>query len=620
MSLFEKDKGEFYKQIKAEADTIPSYFEGFILKGDVSGIQDFIFNIKSRGAAKTLKSRSFFVQIMTLICLEKIKKELGLLNEENGKNKDGVIDIDGGGNFFLFIPTEKFDEDKWEKEIVKKVQEELQYEEIYLVLAYEEITKEEAQKENIVVEKIDFINQKTLNLSRYRKNDLLEDKIFKPYTENDILHFEQKTIKVFTKELTESTGYQIIDRIKDPEEEEKKKYKNAIKCFDAKRGKRAYISLFDYTFDFNKKSNELKNGAINKLPKWRKELFEAYEEDLEKIYQERLAQAITEEDKKEISKTKECDIIEFDFMAMLAKERTGTEKLAILKLDIDNLGTAFQEKNLKKIKFLSSSLNRFFNEFLWILLNKHFKTQTREKEQKEIDLSYKDVIYNIYAGGDDCFLVGAWDAIFEFTQLLQTEFTAFAKSLTERKELELKQKLTISAGIVVVHAKFPVIRFAELAEEALSEAKKHKVGNLQKNAISVFGEVISWHEFEEVAKIKTILIDLAEILKESNSIRSLLERIKNSIVGYESLQEKIKNGKVSIKSVWRFNYYLRYIRSNNLKGEDKQKVTELTDKLVECYQRYLINAISKEQYTRAAIFPIAARWTEFLTRKKLEQL
>lgn len=589
MYLFEEHKKEFYEQIKKEYQNIPSNYEGYILKGDVSGIQDFIFNIKSRGAAKTLKSRSFFVQVMTMICLEKIKKELGLTGEQ--------IELHGGGVFFLFIPNDKFDTSTWKKKIVKKVQEELKHEEISLVLAYEKV--EEADN---IAEKIDFINSKKLNRSRYRKNDLLENDIFEPYSHNDILHFEQKTIKAFTKNLSDAKSYTFI-----------KEKPSTVKCFEKKQ-----VTLFEYTYQLNNfdGKNSFIERAINTLPQWENRLKSAFSELVEQVLKER-----QEDEKEELQEDiNEGNIIDFDFIAKMAKERTGTEKLAILKLDIDNLGTAFQGKDLRKIKLLSSSLNWFFDDFLLVLLNKHFKRQTREEEKMEIDLSYKDVIYNIYAGGDDCFLVGAWDAIFEFTQLLQTEFTAFAHYLTEHEDLKLEKKLTISAGIVVVHAKFPVIRFAELAEEALSEAKKHKVGTLEKNAISVFGEVISWDEFEKVVAIKNELLKLAQAEKDTNSIRSLLERVKNSIIGYESLQEKIKNGKISIQSVWRFNYYLRNIKSQ--KG--KQIIDREKDKndnrdrggLVQLYQFYLIQAISGRP-TNAAIFPIAARWTEFLTRKKL---
>ena len=68
----------------------------YFLKGDVSGIQEFIFNVKSKGAARALKGRSFFIQVLSLIGMEMVKQELA---------KDQVIHefYNGGGDFYLFF-------------------------------------------------------------------------------------------------------------------------------------------------------------------------------------------------------------------------------------------------------------------------------------------------------------------------------------------------------------------------------------------------------------------------------------------------------------------------------------------------------------------------------------
>jgi CRISPR-associated protein Csm1 len=84
--------------------SITNYF----LKCDISGIQSFIFNVPSEGAAKALKSRSIFVKNMADGCLEKLKDFF----------KDDTVEelYNGGGNFYLEITT-----DKSAEEIVEKV-------------------------------------------------------------------------------------------------------------------------------------------------------------------------------------------------------------------------------------------------------------------------------------------------------------------------------------------------------------------------------------------------------------------------------------------------------------------------------------------------------------------
>lgn len=48
--------------------TTNSYF----IKGDISGIQDFIFNVKSEKAARVLKARSVFVEVLAHQQLDKL--------------------------------------------------------------------------------------------------------------------------------------------------------------------------------------------------------------------------------------------------------------------------------------------------------------------------------------------------------------------------------------------------------------------------------------------------------------------------------------------------------------------------------------------------------------------
>lgn len=70
----------------------------YIIKGDLSGIQNFIFDVKSDGAAKELKKRSIYITELT-------KK---LLNEDKERfNNNFNVIYDGGGNYFV-----EFDSDE----------------------------------------------------------------------------------------------------------------------------------------------------------------------------------------------------------------------------------------------------------------------------------------------------------------------------------------------------------------------------------------------------------------------------------------------------------------------------------------------------------------------------
>lgn len=70
----------------------------YIVKGDLSGIQNFIFDVKSDGAAKELKKRSIYITELT----QKLLNE----DKERFNNNFNVI-YDGGGNYFV-----EFDSDE----------------------------------------------------------------------------------------------------------------------------------------------------------------------------------------------------------------------------------------------------------------------------------------------------------------------------------------------------------------------------------------------------------------------------------------------------------------------------------------------------------------------------
>ena len=102
----------------------------YLLKGDISGIQEFIFNVQNDGTAKTLKAKSYYVQILgRLAC----KFVLGML-------KTAELFYEGGGVFF--IKFEAVDDNQAELEIGKIrsiLNENQRYEDLLIHLSYVDI-------------------------------------------------------------------------------------------------------------------------------------------------------------------------------------------------------------------------------------------------------------------------------------------------------------------------------------------------------------------------------------------------------------------------------------------------------------------------------------------------
>ena len=67
-----------------------------LIAGDIPGIQKFLFTITSKGAAKSLRGRSFYLQILNDAIVRTILRELAL--------PSACVIYNAGGNFNLLLP------------------------------------------------------------------------------------------------------------------------------------------------------------------------------------------------------------------------------------------------------------------------------------------------------------------------------------------------------------------------------------------------------------------------------------------------------------------------------------------------------------------------------------
>ena len=155
-------------------------------------------------------------------------------------------------------------------------------------------------------------------------------------------------------------------------------------------------------------------------------------------------------------------------MEELAGQSQGVRRIAVCRMDVDNLGHAFisgfeQENEKDPVKRM------------------HYVTLSRTSAfSRQMSLFFKCYINGIldslhvsivYAGGDDVFLVGAWNDVLEAAQRIQRNFTAFSCGA-----------LTLSAGIGIFDDHYP-IRLSAEETAALEESAKHLPG---KNAVALF--------------------------------------------------------------------------------------------------------------------------------------
>lgn len=166
----------------------------------------------------------------------------------------------------------------------------------------------------------------------------------------------------------------------------------------------------------------------------------------------------------------------------------GRSLISFFKADVDNLGMIFStglsstkgEEKFSAARFssLSRMLNIFFSEYIVHLIKN----------------KYPD-IYVVYSGGDDLFLIGPWQQTAKFSILLREKLTQFCAENPD---------ITLSGGLFIAKPRMPMRKAAELAEEALEQAKNFDNTNTDSNSkrlkdsVSFLDEVVSWQELDEL--------------------------------------------------------------------------------------------------------------------------
>ena len=176
----------------------------------------------------------------------------------------------------------------------------------------------------------------------------------------------------------------------------------------------------------------------------------------------------------------------------IAQRATGAQKLAVFRADVDNLGQVFtrglgERATAGRVAMLSQAMADFFEGYLnWLCTQEPFYGR----------------LGVIYAGGDDLFIVGAWDAILDFAVELREAFARYAFN---------NPAFSLSGGIVLVDDHLPVRHFAELAGAAEDKAKGHQRKqndeDKEKDALTFFDMPFGREELPRFLELKDLLLD-----------------------------------------------------------------------------------------------------------------
>ena len=448
----------------------------FILAaGDFGGIQKYIFNLKpgSGGIAKALRGRSFEVGSFSDSTAVSILNDLGLSMAH--------LIMNSGGKFFLLLPnTEKTsavltdNQKRLHDWILEERNGELRFN-----MSWMEVSKDDIKD---FPSTLDKINEK-LNAASFRglksfqqNNKWMEDKWTRPgYSDKYEGLCKSCHSNKIAKNIIPGETEDLCENCSKDREIGKQLVKSKFQVFDTKQSLKFKLPFLSY--NLLKEMTEPDNKS-DLVIEFRGELQSKYDTPYFTILKNNW-----------VPRDEDNNVREFDWIAEKSK---GRELLGYLKADVDNLGFIFsrglvsegkEQKDRTSISrqaTLSRSLEYFFAGFIYHFLEEKYPT-----------------IYTVFSGGDDLFLIGPWDKIFDMAQELRSEFARYTCN---------NKSWSLSAGIAVVKHKTPVLHGQQLASINLDLSKK-KTG---KDSITAFSTTMSWEEYSKALKQGNQLVEWIE--------------------------------------------------------------------------------------------------------------
>lgn len=536
-----------------------------ILCGDLSGIQDFIYDIHSSKAYKSLKGRSFYLQLLVDAIIESILDALSL-------SISNVI-YSSGGKFYLLLPNNEYVLNKLDL-LKEKIQHELSskdYLGIYVCMdwipfgigshyevrtnakqnngshitglgdLWKSISDKAASGKSRKFDKIlvnNFNNFFTQDSDNYNGNNTATCAVtgvpveMKPEHKLNPHDHSDKTYVSFSVLQQISLG---------------KKLRDCTILTSTKRPQKDSFNPMNLGLYYSlTNSNEIVEDCCTCL------LNPITEQEFVQFFvKTKSAKFMFYGGNKQVLK----DTGEIASLEDVASPLGGykLEKIGVLKMDVDNLGQLFTKgmkdnsyRTFAAMSDLSNRLDWFFSGYINAIRDSDY---------------FKDYVNVIYSGGDDICAIGKWDKVLEFATKVRKDFRTYIGN---------GEHISLSAGYVICNPKFPIRKAIELAEDELDNAKNYKLNtnNHQpdKNSISLFGTSIYWQA--TVPRNREWEI----VLKLSGYFRTKLtnnEFSKGFIYQLHSYDLSRKSGQIDWQ--WRSAYYFAKMQIRNKTTKEEIK-------------------------------------------------
>ena len=547
-----------------------------VVEGDLSGIQNFIFNIPSKKAARSLKGRSVYLDLIPRYVAKYILDQCQL-------TPANILYV-GGGNFQLLLPCSCKEKLIQIRKKVSSTLWDLHQGEIAFTLSSVKTNLVGIFSFPITLEKLHDTMTKEKQRRFWEIKEDLYDQLFVP--KNEIIQEREHCISCGRKGTPYSDHDEVLCPICRTLVELTETLKNAKYLVEKRvspdqRFSHSSVSDFfaslGYTISF-----------VDSLSKTKTD---------EKIYRLESMDLHTPDQSLLdgfLSGSFSFPEQNFDQIALTSLhsndngKKTGSPRLAYLKMDLDNLGKLFshiavkekersgENTSFSRIRTLSRRIELFFNFYLVHLIRKYDPDQTK--------------IYPVFVGGDDLFIVGNWEAAVDFARKIRESFQEYTG---------MNPMYTLSGGIVCVPYDYPVIRTGSLAEEALVASKTYLYPGEDtsvKDKVTIFNETLTWTELKIAWELGEKIVNA---INQGNSSRALIHKISNSLYDFNPLIEQSNQKIIKPPAIWNFLYHLR-----NDKG-----IADLIEEII------LNNIFRDQKVKNPRLILVANRFAEMKTRK-----
>ncbi|MFQ6102113.1 MAG: type III-A CRISPR-associated protein Cas10/Csm1 [Anaerolineae bacterium] len=574
-----------------------------LVGGDLSGVQDFIYTITARGAAKGLRGRSFYLQLLTEAVARFILRELGL----------PVTNLlyAGGGHFYLLTPL---DAEGKLKAIQAEVSRKLLLHhggDLYLALGWTEVSAQDFDREHFG-DKWQAVSQQMNAAKRQRfaelgDAELLGRRVFGPLGQGgdekgecQVCHYdgpvkveregtdEERRICRLCRSLEElgthlrDADYLLLGEVEPEDTAQRSGYAEALRSFGVALG----LTVDD-------------GSAVLPLPDTVQRATLLAMRDLPDVagiarrISQKLGCPVAHGTRYTVNVTPRKpngDIATFDW---LQKQCRGVKRLGVLRMDVDDLGDllrwGMQEATLSRVASLSFALSLFFEGWMGELCRRANRDAGVDK------------VYAIYSGGDDLFIVGAWDALPGLADTIRQHLASFA---AHNRAVHISGGLTLHAG------KYPLYQAAADAEDALGAAKDtERPEGHNKDAFDFLDVTIPWEEFDAIRQEQENLVRDVTAADEgglgiSHALLRTLLRLHTRYTDAVYKHGKPRWG----PWMWRGAYFLRRMEERYKEGEKAQKEI-----------KRIRESLGRNEFRYIETLGPAARWAELLTRKESER-